>query len=499
MLTYDTIIIGSGLGGLKTAYILAKEGLNVCVLEQGKQFGGAIQNFQREGVVFDTGAHYVGSLDKGQLLHRYFDYFDLNSKINVKRLDSNCFDKISFGDHKTIYSHSIGFDNFAEGIIEKFPDEKRAILQYTEDIEQMGKAFPLFNLRSDIGIGDVGKYTKNSLSSYIASLTQNRRLQNVLLGSNLLYTGEEHKTPLYVHGLITNSYIQSSYRFVGGSGQLADFLIDSIRLFGGKVLKNKKVVKLEMKGSAISYAETDGGERFYAKNFISNVHPKPTFEMLPEHITKKVYFKRVSTIENTISVFSLYIVFKKNSFKYLNHNIYHHRSNDVWTDLKYNVSDWPKSILFLTQVPKDGGEYADGATVMSFMSFSEFAKWEGTQIENRPEDYDDLKKQKEEQMLDFVEERFPGIRGQIKSVYSSTPLTYKDYTATEEGAIYGVTRDFNQQSRNMIMTNTKIPNLYLTGQNVNLHGVLGVGVGAVMTASKFLGMDYLLQKIADGK
>ncbi|RUA30973.1 MAG: all-trans-retinol 13,14-reductase [Bacteroidetes bacterium] len=499
MITYDIVIIGSGLGGLKTAYILAKEGLNVCVLEQGKQFGGAIQNFKREGVVFDTGAHYVGALDEGQLLHRFFDYFDFNSKIKVKRLDSNGFDKISFGDQTTSYAHAMGFDNFAEHLAEKFPTEKNAILKYTEDIKDMGKAFPLFNLRSELGVGDVGKYTKASLSDYISSLTPNKRLQNVLLGSNLLYTGEEQKTPLYVHGLITNSYIQSAYRFVGGSGQLADFLIDSIRSFGGKVLNNKKVVKLEMKDSVVSYAETDGGERFYAKNFISNVHPKPTFEMLPEHITKKVYFKRVSSIENTISVFSLYIVFKKNSFKYLNHNIYHYRSNDIWTDLKYDVSNWPKSILFLTQVPNDGGDYADGATVMSFMNYSEFAKWEGTQIENRPEEYEALKKQKEEQMLDFVEERFPGIRGQIKSVYSSTPLTYKDYTATEQGAIYGVTRDYNQQSRNMIMTNTKIPNLYLTGQNVNLHGVLGVGVGAVMTASKFLGMDYLLQKIADGK
>ena len=49
------------------------------------------------------------------------------------------------------------------------------------------------------------------------------------------------------------------------------------------------------------------------------------------------------------------------------------------------------------------------------------------------------------------------------------------------------------------MTNTKVPNLYLTGQNVNLHGVLGVGVGALMTASKFLGMDYLLKKMSDGE
>ena len=496
---YDIIIIGSGLGGLKTAYILAKEGYNICVLEQGSQFGGAIQNFSREGVIFDTGAHYVGALDDGQLLHRYFDYFDLNSRINVKRLDQNGFDKISFGDDAKEYVHAMGFENFAERIINDFPNEKKAIKRYTQEVQQMGTDFPLFNLRGNSGVESVGKYTKASLSEYINSLTNDKRLQNVLLGSNLLYTGEEHKTPLYVHGLITNSYIQSSYRFVGGSGQLADFLIDSIRSFGGTVLKQKKVVHLKMDGAKISHAETDQGEAFFADHFISNVHPKPTFEMLPEHVTKKVYFRRVSSIENTISVFSLYIVFKKKCFKYLNYNVYHHRTNDVWTELNYKTTDWPKSILFLTQPPEDGGEYADGATVMSFMSFSEFEKWKGTQIEHRPDDYNDLKKQKEEQLLDFVEERFPGIRKCIKSVYSSTPLTYKDYTATEQGAIYGVTRDFNLQSRNMIMTNTKVPNLFLTGQNVNMHGVLGVGVGAVMTASKFLGMDYLLNKISDGK
>ena len=37
---YDIIIIGSGLGGLQTAYILSKEGYNVCVLEKNHQFGG---------------------------------------------------------------------------------------------------------------------------------------------------------------------------------------------------------------------------------------------------------------------------------------------------------------------------------------------------------------------------------------------------------------------------------------------------------------------------
>ena len=495
---YDVVVIGSGLGGLQTAYILSKEGYNVCVLEQGKVFGGSIQNFARDGVVFDSGAHYVGALDKGQSLHRYFDYFDLNSKLKIKRMDDDLFDQISFGDDAKDYSHAIGFDNFSEKLISDFPKEKQAIQNYTKELIKMGESFPMFNLSSETNYADVNKYINQGVSNYLETLTDNKRLQNVLAGSNLLYAGEANKTPLYVHGLISNSYIQSSYRFIGGSGQMANFLIKSIKDFGGTVIKNKRVVSLNMDGKKILNATTSDGDIFLADNFISNVHPNPTFKMLPKEVTKKIYFKRVSGLENTISVFSLYITFKKNSFKYINHNIYYYKGNNVWVEPDYNEDEWPKSLLFLTQVPKDESEYAEGATVMSFMKYSEFSKWEGTEIENRPEGYNTLKKLKQDKLLDLVEERFPGIKNSIKSIYSSTPLTYKDYTETHEGSIYGVSRDYNSQARSTIMPNTKIPNLFLTGQNTNMHGVMGVTVGSVQTASKFVGADYLLGKIKLG-
>jgi len=492
---YDIIVIGSGLGGLQTAYILAKEGYNICVLEQGSVFGGSIQNFVRDGVIFDSGAHYVGALDKGQSLHQYFNYFDLNSKLKIKRMDDDLFDQITFGNDTKKYSHATGFDNFSDKLICDFPKDKQAIQSYTKELKEMGESFPMFNLSSKTNYVDVSRYVSQGASNYLESITNNKRLQNVLAGSNLLYAGEENKTPLYIHGLIANSYIQSSYRFIGGSGQMANFLIKSIRDFGGTVIKNKKVIKLNMDGKKISNATTSDGDIFYADNFISNVHPNPTFKMLPKEATNKIYFKRVSGLENSISVFSLYITFKKESFKYLNYNIYHHKTNDVWTEKNYKEKEWPKSLLFLTQVPKDTSEFADGATVMAFINYSEFAKWEGTEIENRPEDYNTLKKLKENKLLDLVEERFPGIKNSIKSVYSSTPLTYKDYTATHEGSIYGVSRDFNSQARSTILPNTKIPNLFLTGQNTNMHGVMGVTVGAVQTASKFVGGDYLINKI----
>jgi len=56
----DVIVIGSGMGGLSTASILAKEGKRVLVLEQHNIVGGNLHTFTEKGYEFDTGLHYVG-------------------------------------------------------------------------------------------------------------------------------------------------------------------------------------------------------------------------------------------------------------------------------------------------------------------------------------------------------------------------------------------------------------------------------------------------------
>ena len=47
----------------------------------------------------------------------------------------------------------------------------------------------------------------------------------------------------------------------------------------------------------------------------------------------------------------------------------------------------------------------------------------------------------------------------------------------------------------MTATKTKLDNLYLTGQCINMHGVLGVTIGAVLTCTEILGKEYLIDKI----
>ena len=98
-----------------------------------------------------------------------------------------------------------------------------------------------------------------------------------------------------------------------------------------------------------------------------------------------------------------------------------------------------------------------------------------------------------------MERKFPDIRKFIQSYYTSTPLSYRDYIGTTDGNMYGIMKDFNDPVKTYISPRTKIPNLYLTGQNVNLHGVLGVTVSAFLTCSMLLGKDYMIDKILEAE
>src|SRR5690554_1606547 len=133
---YDVVIVGSGLGGLVSAIILAKEGYKVCVLEKNQQFGGNLQTFSRDKVIFDTGVHYIGGLSEGQNLNRYFKYLEILDDISLKKMDEDAYDIITFDDDAKEYSHAQGYEDFSKSLIEQFPDEEEAINTYCQTIDR---------------------------------------------------------------------------------------------------------------------------------------------------------------------------------------------------------------------------------------------------------------------------------------------------------------------------------------------------------------------------
>ncbi|ACT93225.1 phytoene desaturase family protein [Dyadobacter fermentans] len=498
---YDFVIVGSGLGGLACANILAKEGYSVVVLEKNHQIGGHLQVYSRDKTIYDTGVHYVGGLDEGENLYQFFKYFGILDKLKLKRLDDDRFDVIRFEDGSE-YAYAQGMEHFEQKLISYFPDEAAAIRAYCQKVTDTCAKFPLYNLETagDNYLNDESILTLNAYD-YIASLTDNIRLRNVLAGNNLLYAGVKEKTPFYVHALILKSYLNGAYKFVDGGSQIAIQLSRAVRQHGGEIYKHKKVTGAHYNEKGhITEVVCENGETFRGREFISNIHPSVTIDVFGPERFLSVYRARVQALENSVSTFLVHISFKDNTFEYLNYNIYQHHIDNVWEGVSYDQATWPQTYFICTPSISKKGEYADSMSIMCYMDASETAAWADTfstvaEPGARDAAYAQFKKDKEALVLARIETVFPGISAKIKSVHSASPLTFRDYIGNGNGTMYGIVKDSTSPMKTRINTRTKIPNLHLTGQNISLHGILGVTVSAFVTCFSFLDKEKLIQKV----
>ncbi len=501
MSTFDVVIIGSGLGGLECGYMLSREGYSVCILEKNRQLGGNLQIFVRDKAIFDTGIHYIGGLSEGQNLHQSFKYFEIMDKLKLHRMDLNGFDRVSFDDDPIDYKHAQGYDNFTEQLSMQFPAQRQAIQAYTKKLQEVCSYFPLYQLKEDdaplLGI----KYLDVNARDFIASIVPDKKLQAVLAGTNPLYAGDGEKTPLYVHALVVNTYIESAYKCIDGGAQIERLLTANIKKNGGIIRNYSEVKKIVEKNGIITHVELANGERIEGKKFISNLHPATTMDMLESTRIKKAYRSRISSLENSVSCFTIDIVFKPATFKFLNYNVYHYKTQDVWNGTHARGAQWPNPYCLFTPKSSRSDEYTDSMSILTFMNFDEVKQWENTfaliphHRGSRNEQYEAFKQQRAECTIKEVEKKFPGIRNCIHSYTTSSPLTYRDYIGSKDGGLYGIAKDYRDPLKTFISPTTKIPNLFFTGQNLNMHGVLGVTVGAIRTCGVFVGQNYLIKKI----
>ena len=489
------IIIGSGLGGLTCGYILAKNGFRVTVLEKNAQLGGCLQTFVRRGIKFETGMHYIGSIEEGQLLHYFFKYLSLLPDVKLRSLDPQDYDLISIGDRRFPFAN--GAENFTEQLSQYFPNERKNLQNYWQAIREATESSPLHSLHTTKDPIILNPdHVKQSYDTFLAGITQNEMLRLVLAGNLPLYAGERGKTPMYISAFINDFYNRSAYRIVGGSETVAESLVRSIRAMGGEVIAKADVIKINCNDKQAVSVTLRNGEIKHADFFISNTHPVRMIEMLETDMIRKSYRDRISNLNNTISNFTVYIHFKKNAMPYLNSNFYHYNTPaDVWRGKDYLRETYPQSFLFMHLCSSENQQFTDAAVLISYMNFDDVAQWAATKIGRRGEDYENFKQEKAEKLLDLLERQIPGTRQNIEHFYTSSPLTYLDYTGTERGSMYGVLRDCNESIHSLVSQRTRIPNLFQTGQNVNSHGVLGVIIGSILTTGELLGVNNIVEQI----
>lgn len=470
------VIIGSGLGGLECGFILAKEGMQVTVLEKEHQTGGCLQTFTRGGQLFDTGIHYVGGLDEGQSLYPLFRYFGLLD-LPWQRLDEDCFDEVNIGDRRFTFAQ--GHDRFVDTLADVFPHEKENLRTYTELLRQVG-----LHIWDSLNPRDVDDFYGQSLFArsahdWLTATIRDPLLRQVLSGTSLKMQLDRERLPLYVYAQINNSFIQSAWRLAGGGGQIAERLTERIEQYGGRVRNRAEVTQLIETDGRITEVEVNGEERIGCDYIISDAHPAITLALVKEsHVLRGIYRRRINSLANSVGMFTVNIRLRPQALPYQNKNLYVHAADaDLW-DVRTNRVE--SALVHFYPLP----DYAQALDIITPMRRSDVP-------EHKSAEYEAFKRDKAAECVRFVSGRLPELPNAIDALWTSTPLTYEHYTATPEGSAFGIMKDWQSPMTTVLSPRTPIENLLLTGQSLNLHGVLGTSMTALFTTAELLGKDKI--------
>lgn len=489
------VIIGSGLGGLACGVILSRNGFEVTVLEQHSRPGGCLQCFTRKGAKFETGMHFIGSALPGQTLDKLMRYLKLDD-IRLSQLDPTGYDVISLSGERFRFAN--GREPFIEQMGGYFPKEKDNLATYFDIIEKVASASSLHSLRhaeNDVGVNT--HYQMVSVNVVLDTVFRDPLLKDVLVGNLPLYDGVRDRTPFSQHAFIMDFYNQSAFRVIGGSDHIASSLVRTIRDAGGEVIVNSKVTKIVCDDTQATGVIINGNEFLEADSVIADIHPARLMEMLDTKLIRPAFRRRITNLKNTTGGFSVYLRFKDSRVKYLNSNYYSFNAGSPWGCENYTPETWPKGYLYMHFCNETAPEFASSGVILSYMNMDDVAEWIGTSVGRRGDAYEDLKKRKAEILMAEVEKEFPGFRDSVEDYYTSTPLSYLDYTGTQDGSMYGVAKDITLGVAGRVPHKTKVPNVLLTGQNINSHGMLGVLLGSIVTCSEFLTADKIYHQIIE--
>jgi len=493
----NVLIIGGGIGGLVCGAILSKEGYCVRVLEKHTVAGGGLHTFKRKDIEFETGMHLISGFQENGVLNKLFSYIGVAHQLNIKPADDEGFDHFHVAVDGITYKMARGRENFVKTLSNYFPEEKDNIERYINRIYEICDNVAIYNLRMpSADIYSNMEVMEISVSDFIASYTSNSKLQAVLAWNNAMYGGSKERTPAYVGALITQFYIEGASRFVGGSQQLADALVQVIEQNGGEVLTGTSAQFIDIEEHHVQKVVAENGTAYTANYYISAIHPSSMFKITDVRNFKKAYYHRIDNIQNSNSAFVTFITFKPECFPYLNYSCFHtYNYDDVWNLTEYTPDNWPRGCMYMTPPVTHNDIFAKKMIINTIMNFDTVKQWENTTVGKRGEDYKLFKTQYENKVLDMMETIFPGFRSKIAHVFSATPLTIRDYYNVKEGAIYGTVSDYKNMAASHISVRTKIDNLLLTGQNINLHGILGVPLTAILTCGELVGLENLLNNI----
>ena len=510
---WDAIVIGSGIGGLTAAAMLAKHaGKRVLVLERHYTAGGYTHAFNRPGFEWDVGVHYVGNVtDPKAKVRAAFDHVT-DGRLRWEPMPE-VYDDVRIGDRR--YAFRAGRAQFREALLADFPREARGINRYLAAVEAADAAsFPYFTEKGvpPIVSAAVGaamrapflRYAKRTTADVLTDFTSDRELSAVLTAQWGDYGLPPGRSSFGVHAVTAAHYLAGGAFPVGGGGAIAASIAPLIERRGGRILVGADVsqVVLDRGGRAGGVRMTDGRE-FRAPCIISDAGASNTFTRLlpPGTSLPDRLADGLAAIGPSPAYVNLYIGLDAtaSALGITGSNIWVHPSNDHdanWARFAGDESA-PLPMLFISfpsaKDPTFEARHPGRATIdiLTFVPYEWFAAWETTRWGHRGAAYDALKQRLSRRLQDELERAVPAVRGHVVHAELSTPLTTRHFANYAAGEAYGLRATPERFLSRSLRARTFVPNLYLTGHDVVMVGVTGALFGGILTASAILNRNLV--------
>ncbi len=513
---YDALVIGSGLGGLTAAAMLARHGgKRVLVLEKHYAPGGFTHVFRRRGYEWDVGLHYIGRVaDRTSGTRRMYDH------LTEGRLDwasmGEVYDQIVIGDEA--YDYVAGPERFAARMKDYFPAEAGAIDRYMSLLRKVPKWSTLYFGEKVVpdAVAAIGgrlmrypflRWARRTTREVLEGLTCDQKLIGVLTGQFGDYGLPPAKSSFAMHAILARHYLRGGYYPVGGSAELAACVAPLIEGAGGKILYYADVKEILVVGEQAYGVRMADGSELTAPVVISAAGAGNTFQrLLPRPVAEAHgLIQRLRRLKPSEGHSCLYIGLRGTAEELglpkRNFWIYPGPDHDANVEAYRRDPEAPLPLVYVSfpsaKDPTFETRFPGLSTIelITLTPFERFMPWFESEWGKRTEGYEALKRRLSERLLEALYAQLPQLRGKIDYHELSTPLSTRHFAGYERGEIYGFEHSPRRFEQRFLKPRTPIRGLYLTGQDIVTCGVTAAMAAGFMTASVILKKNLL--RLAD--
>jgi phytoene dehydrogenase-like protein len=470
--SYDAIVVGGGISGLTATAYLAREGLNVVLLEKNKNCGGLVNTFTRDGFVFDGG---VRALESAGVIIPMLRELEIDLELISNPVSIGIEDTVM---HVTSEESLKDYENLLKKMYPESMDEIENLIEVIKKITKDMKILyavdnPLFNnylsdksylLRTFLPwffkfLLTLQKLNKMKMpvEQFLGKMISNRSLLDII------YQHFFKNTPTFF--ALSYFYLYQDYFYPkGGVGKISEAVQGKILDFGGRIKTDTEVKEID------AYARTliDSHGDSYAFNTLvwaadlKNLYRITRTQNLPAAVNKKIIStkEKILSRHGSDSVFILFLEIDESPeyFRNISHGHFFytpskqglgetHRSelNGIvsnWLSIqKSELSIWLEKFCRLNTYEisiatlKDPAAAPAGKTGMIVSVLFDYT------LMKKISDcgwYEEFKQEIEIRMVETLSSSiYPGLKDKIIRKFSSTPVTIEKIMGSSEGSIVG--------------------------------------------------------------